>query len=296
MNLITLLKKIQYWIREKKHRLSHRSVSRREIEHRYKRIFGESLNTHNPETFTAKIACSMLEMLNEKIPVATMYADKLRARGFVEKRAGQEYLVPLLWHGRKPSQIPFSDLPEKYVIKTNHASDQVILVDHNLHKDDVLKKLNNWLNTNYYWDSREFQYFHIKPQIMIEEYLVTNNNQEILDYRFYCFSGVATIIQVDNNAHSINCFFDPDWNLLNLWYRPDAERPSLREPVTLSKMLQLAATLSADFDFVRVDLYEVNGKIYFGELTFTPVGGYMKFNSHAWDLQLGREWNSFLNS
>jgi hypothetical protein len=292
MKPTNLVKQVRRWGVSKKRRLLHRSISRRAILARYEKLFGQPLDTHNPETFSAKIACRMLAMLNEKIPTASLYADKLRVRDFIANKIGPEYLVKLLWHGSRPKDIPFSSLPVSCVIKTNHACAQVILVDNDLDRHAAIKQLDEWLGVNYYWDSQEFQYYHIKPEIMVEEYLSNNSGHELLDYRFYCFNGIVKVIQVDNHEHSINCFFDPDWNLLDLWYRDGVPRPLLPEPASLPEMLKVAAKLSEDFDFVRVDLYEIDREIVFGELTFTPVGGYMKLNSPAWDLKLGQEWKS----
>jgi len=112
---------------------------------------------------------------------------------------------------------------------------------------------------------------------------------EPLDYRFWCFNGNPCVIQADNHAHDINPFFDSEWNLLDLYYRDGSARPALARPKNFEQMLVVASTLSEGFDFVRVDLYNVDGQIYFGEFTFTPAGS-LKFRPEGWDLKLGQKW------
>ena len=111
-----------------------------------------------------------------------------------------------------------------------------------------------------------------------------------LDYRLWCFQGVPHAIQVDNNAHGINPFYDSDWKKLDLSYRAEFEDADIAKPVNLSEMLTVASKLAEGIDFVRVDLYNARGRVFFGELTFTPVGGNVKFNPESWDLALGQAW------
>jgi hypothetical protein len=203
---------------------------------------------------------------------------------------GERYLTRLYWQGFDPRRIPFDDLPERYVIKTNHGSGQVIFVNSTVNKEEVFAKLDRWLRINYYWRGREFQYFGIRPRVFIEEYLDDSVDGGPLDYRFWCFNGSPEVIQVDNHRHDINPFFDLNWNLLDLHYRTAAVRQHVAKPPNFDEMLQVASALSAEFDFTRVDLYNINGRICFGELTFTPVGGGLRLTPSAWDERLGQIW------
>ena len=124
---------------------------------------------------------------------------------------------------------------------------------------------------------------------MIEEYLTSEDGSSPLDYRFWCFGGVPEVIQVDNRAHDINPFFDKEWNLLDLHYREGASRPAIKKPANFQQMMHVASQLSQGFDFVRVDLYNMDGKVYFGELTFTPAGS-LKLRPQIWDSKLGEKW------
>ena len=204
-------------------------------------------------------------------------------------KVGEQHLVKLLWHGVDPHAIPFDTLPAEYVIKPNHGSGKVIVVKGKVDRSDVISRLSVWLKSNYYWACREYQYYYITPRVMIEEYLRNQDVSGPLDYRFWCFRGIPEVIQVDNPAHDINPFFDTKWNLLDLYYREGASRPAIAKPSNFEQMILVASQLSAGFDFVRLDLYNVEGKIYFGEFTFTPAGS-LKLRPESWDLRLGEKW------
>ena len=147
-----------------------------------------------------------------------------------------------------------------------------------------------WKRQNFYWAQREFQYYHIKPRVMIEEFLDDGEPEGPLDYRIWCFGGTPEAIQVDNNAHSLNAFYTPTWELTDCTYRSTTGRKQVERPTNLSEMLEIASLLSKPFDFVRIDLYSVKGKAYCGEFTFTPTAGYNKFDPARWDLYFGEKW------
>jgi hypothetical protein len=276
-------------LKKLKMRLFRRSYGERILMEQYTNVTGRRLNLTNPHSFSEKLYCRMISWNRRQDPIYTRLTDKYTAREYVSSKVGEQYLVKLLWHGKDPSAIPFDTLPSEYVIKTNHASGQVILVKGYTDRAHVISKLSRWLKTNYYWGSPEYQYYHIKPQVLIEEYLGNKDGIGPFDYRFWCFGGIPEIIQVDNHAHDINPFFDVEWNLLDLHYREGAPRPLIEKPKNFERMLFVAAQLSTGFDFVRVDLYNVEGKIYFGELTFTPAGS-LKFQPAVWDTKLGEKW------
>ncbi len=146
------------------------------------------------------------------------------------------------------------------------------------------------LGRNYYWECREFQYYNIMPIALIEDFIDDGEVNGPLDYRFWCFQGKPEIIQVDNNAHDINPFYDLEWRKLDLRYRNDCRDVVVQQPENFDEMLRVATKLATGIDFVRVDLYNVKGEIYFGELTFTPVAGRLKFQPEIWDRKLGQKW------
>ena len=273
-----------------KKQLLRRSEGRRILLERFERTQGRSLDTTNPQSFSEKLYCRMIALNQRPNPHFTGVSDKFAARAYVAGKIGEQHLVKLLWHGEDPGTIPFDNLPAEYVIKTNHGSAQVMVVKGHADREEITGKLAVWLKRNYYWAAREGQYYDIKPRIMIEEYLRSQDGCGPLDYRFWCFGGVPEVIQVDNHAHDINPFFDTQWNLLDLYYRDQAARPYVAKPKNFEHMLNLATRLSARFDFVRIDLYNIDGDIYFGEFTLTPTSGHLTLRPDCWDLKLGEKW------
>ena len=221
-----------------------RSDGERLLLEQYARETGKQLNRINPQTFSEKLYCRMISWNRSHDPLFTQLADKYAVRDHVRNKIGQEHLVKLLWHGTDPNAIPFDTLPAEYVIKTNHGSAQIIVVRGEADRHEIIQKLTNWLKSNYYWGGREHQYYHIKPRVMIEEYLKNEDGSGPLDYRFWCFGGVPEVIQVDNRAHDINPFFDTEWNLLDLHYRAGASRPAIRKPCEFSADDAMASKLS----------------------------------------------------
>lgn len=260
------------------------------IRDRYLRTFGKVLDTENPKLFSEKLFLRMILGNSGCYTEFANLADKYRVRGFVKNKIGEEFLPKLLWSGTDPESIPFDLMPEKYVIKTNHGCGGNIIVRNDVNRIETVKKLQHWLGENYYWDDREFQYYTIKPRIVIEELLDDGIKNGPLDYRFWCFDGKPVVIQVDDHCHEINNFYDNDWNSLELSYRDKAIEADIERPPKLDRMIELASRLSSGFDFVRVDLYNIHGRIYFGELTFTPVAGRLKFKPDSWDVKLGNLW------
>jgi hypothetical protein len=277
-------------LRSIKRGVMHRSEGEDILLQKYARVHGTQLNLTNPQKFTEKLFCRMISLNRKNNHKITQLSDKYTAREYVSSEVGKEHLIKLLWHGEDPSAIPFDTLPTEYVIKTNHGSGQIIVVQGKADRSEVINRLSVWMKRNFYWSNREYQYYHIKPRVMIEEYLRNQDGSGPLDYRFWCFNGVPEVIQVDNRAHDINPFFDTKWNLLDLYYRESASRPAIAKPINFEQMMLIASRLSVGFDFVRVDLYNIDGKIYCGELTFTPVGGGLKLRPESWDLKLGEKW------
>jgi len=228
-------------------------------------------------------------------PRFTQLADKYAVRTHVARTVGEEYLIKLLWEGNDPHAIPFDRLPVEYVIKPSHAAGQVIIVKGHANRDEIIRTVSGWLANNYYWHGRESQYYGIPPRIVIEEYLTNEDGSPPLDYKFYCFNGVPDQIIVRNHTHDIHPIFDTTWSLLDLVVSNCTTRPLVPKPVSLEEMLAFAAKLSAGFGFVRVDLYNVKGRVYFGELTFTPAAGIIKYTPESWDLKHGEKWDLSLD-
>lgn len=267
-----------------------RLYGERLLRRRFNDLHGKKLDLKNLNTFSEKLFARMILVNKDGNPTFTRLSDKYLVREYVREKIGDEHLVRLLWHGTNPLAIPFDSLPQKCVIKTNHGSAFVIIVDGKCDRNEMIDTLQIWLNGNLYWVHEEYQYFDIVPRIMVEEFIEDGVPDGPLDYRFWCFNAVPEVIQIDNYAHSINPFYDVSWNKLDLHYREKTEIRDVRKPNNLEQMLSVATKLSKDFDFVRVDLYNSNGQILFGELTFTPAGGNFRFKPESWDMRLGQRW------
>jgi TupA-like ATPgrasp len=256
----------------------------------YRTVHGKDLNIEAPKTFTEKLFCRMLSVSQHGDPTLTRLADKFLAREYVRAKVGNDHLVDLLWTGFDPAKIPFDNLPEKCVIKANHGSRMNIFLQGKYDRRNVIETMRRWLNTNYYYEDREYHYYDIKPRILIESHLDDGQKDGPLDYRFWCFNGRPEVIHVNNHRRGINPFYDLGWQKLSLRYaldRPDVDIP---KPENFESMLAIASKLSFGLDFVRLDLYNVHGRIYFGEFTFFPVAGRLRFVPDHWDLKLGRKW------
>lgn len=279
-------------LRQLKRHLRRRSEGEAILLERFAEHYGRPLDLDAPQTFTEKLFCRMVRWNRRMDPRFTALTDKLAVRSYVSERLGDDYLPALSWQGRGAAGIPFDALPPRYVLKTNHGSGQVIRVAGGVDRGDVARRVSGWLASNYYWRYREFQYFRIPPRAFAEEYLECADGSEAVVYRFWCFGGVPRLLNVGNYARSMTPFFDTNWNKLELATKPNANQPLLEKPRHFDRMLTAAARLSEGIDFVRVDLYNVDGRIVFGELTFTPAAGVFKFRPAEWDRKLGAMWTS----
>jgi len=272
------------------------------INRRYQEHFGTYPDLCDPRKYSEKIQWRKLFDRNE---IYTLCADKYRVREYVSERIGKEYLIPLLQVCESPEQIDYSTLPHSFVIKTNHASRTNILVEDSstIDKDEIGEKLTSWLKLNFYRElpegkanqGREWQYRDIKPLVMIEEMLKEDEGGTPNDYKIHCFrknSGTEVFIQLDLDrfANHERNIYDESWNRLPFSYAYEQSETDIEKPVALDKMIDIAKSLSEAFDYVRVDFYLVKGRIFFGELTFTPENGFGKFVPPEFDSLIGDKW------
>ncbi len=267
------------------------------IQYKYWRVFGRYCNLNKPLKYSEKIQWAKLHRRNELL---TTLSDKVLVRKWVADRIGEEYLIPTI--GKvysKPEDICFGELPSKYVIKVNSGSGfNVIVNDSSTIDIEAIKKdLDRWLSYNYAFSLYELQYKNIEPKIIIEKNLMDNGIIDVPDYKFFCFGGkvfCSYTMSEYTNDHSKGKlgFFDREYNLLPYYradYAPITEQ--MDKPKNYEKMVDLAETLAQGFSHVRVDLYNIKGKIYFGEMTFTNAGGFCRFVPEEFDLILGKQWN-----
>ena len=252
----------------------------------YRRKFNKKLNLKNPKTFSEKIQWIKL---NETNPLMTICSDKVLVRDYVKNIIGEDYLIPVLGVYDSVDEIDFDNLPDEFVIQCNHDSSSTnIITDKSQITDDLKKFYKERLKENYYNYTRERHYKNIIPKIVVSELLKDEEtHEEIKDYKLFCFDGKVKYIQVDSTRFSNHqrTVFDVNWNKVNSKWRYEYCNPEPSKPEQLSEMIEIAEKLSKDFYLVRVDLYNINKKIYFGELTFTPVSGFEKFEKEEFDLE-----------
>lgn len=260
---------------------------------RYKLETGNTLHLKNPERFTEKI--QWLKLHNRK-EIYTRFVDKYLVKEYVSNKIGQEYIIPLLGVWDNPDEINFEKLPDKFVLKTTHGGGNggVIICNNKKIFDTVQaqNKLHNALKSKIYPEFREWPYKHVKPRIIAETLLELDNIKDLTDYKIFCFNGSPKYIQViqDRSTNETIDFFDVEWNHMPFYgLNPKCKNSnySIKKPVNLEKMIDIARTLSENIPFLRVDLYNLNGRIYFGELTFFPGSGFGKFTPDQWDYKLG---------
>jgi hypothetical protein len=279
------------WVKTVGRMVFRRTAGERLIRASYERHYGKKPDLGNPRTFSEKVFRRMIALERKSDQSFTALSDKYLVRDYVRHRIGSTHLIKLLWHGSDPRRIPFDTLPLPYIIKTNHGSGGHIFVRDQIDRADVIERLRVKLRENYYWCAREFQYLHIEPRVMIEEVLDDGVPGGPLDYRCWCFHGKVRLIQVDTHDHSALAFYDPSWRKVDMRHRPARGGiEEVPEPANLAELIDVAETLSWGIDFVRVDLYQVQGRTYFGELTFTPRAGLYNFEPEGWDRQIGEWW------
>ncbi len=262
---------------------------------------GRIINLKNPKLFSEKIQWLKIY---DCTPIKTRLADKILVRDWVKEKIGEKYLKKVYGIYEKYEDIDFSKLPDEYVIKTNHGCNMQLLVIEGGKPDKFQKeRFNNFLKINYAFKSGyEMQYKDIKPLIFTEEYIKNfhppcQNSSDFSDYRpelfeylIFCFNGEPKLILFASGKRSDRVYctmFDTKWNNLHFNYGGYLHENEVPTPENLDKMLEIARILSKDFKFVCVDLHNVDGKIYFGEMTFTPASGYMKFKPRKYDRILG---------
>lgn len=254
----------------------------------------QKLNLTNPKSFNEKL--QWLKLYDHR-PEYTIMVDKYEVRKYISEQLGEEYLIPLLGAWDSPDAIEFEKLPEQFVLKCNHNSGLGMCIckdKSKLNYCKVRKELKKGLKQDYYLTSREWPYKDVKRKIICEKFLENKNGGEILDYKIHNFNGEPKMILVCSKRFSKEGlhedFFDTDWNKLYLG-RPNCFRTKekIDKPKELEKMLSFSKKLSQGYPFMRTDFYEVDGKLYFGEITFYPASGLEKFAPEKWDNILG-EW------
>lgn len=259
------------------------------IKWRYTSKTGRKLDISEPKTFNEKLQWLKL---HDHRPEYSRYVDKYAVREFIADTVGSEYLIPLIGVYDTVDSIPFESLPNAFVLKCTHDSGSVFIC-----KDKTLmdlaatkKALQKALRKNLYWKTREWPYKQVKPRIICEKYMEDESGYELKDYKIFCFSGQPKFIQVDFNRFSNHTrnMYDLDWNLIPFTIKyPNDPNTVITKPLQLEKMIEIASKLSQGIPHLRVDLYSINDKIYFGEMTLYHGSGNEIFTPDSYDLLLG---------
>lgn len=260
----------------------------------YFKNFKKFPNMKNPGDFNEKLQYLKLNTYYEN-PVITQCVDKYRVRAYLEKKGFSDILPGLIAGGMTDAnEIAelWDTLPESFVIKCNHGCGYNILVNDKSKTDvnEVVKQLDAWMKEDYWKYYCEPQYKDVEKCMLIEQYLA----DDIKTYKFYCFNGEPRVLYVSENGPNGEKdlyldYFDMEWNHLDITLDGHQHNKRTIEcPESLDRMKNMARKLSADFPFVRVDLYDVDGKVYFSELTFIPTGGNMKLTPNRYIDEWGK--------
>ena len=249
----------------------------------------KKLNLDNPQTFNEKIQWLKL---HDRKPEYTKMVDKYEAKKYVADLIGEEYIIPTLGVYDKFEDINFDKLPNQFVIKCTHDSGGVVICKDKkkLNMKQTKKKINKSLKKNYFYNGREWPYKNVKPRIIIEKFL---SEKELIDYKFFCFNEKAKYIFIaKGKAHSTQReagFYEIDLTKKAPFKRTDIKEigQTIRKPKNYDRMIQLAEILSKGHIFLRVDFYNIEGKIYCGELTFYPNSGFLPIVPEKYNKKLG---------
>lgn len=261
---------------------------------RWRCEMGYSLPWDQPRTYNEKLQWLKLYDRN---PQYTIMVDKYLVKRYVSNLIGEEYLIPTLGVWDSADEIDFDSLPNRFAIKCNHNSGTGMFICKDktqMNVQKVKEGLRRGLNENYYLNNREWPYKDVPRKIIAEQFMEDRKTGELRDYKFFCFNGLVKGLFIatgrSKGEHAV-CFdfFDENFNHLPIKHGHPNALKTPEKPDTFEEMKRIAATLSRGIPSVRVDLYEINGKVYFGELTFTHWGGFMPFEPPEWDLTFG-EW------
>ncbi|MEG0237312.1 MAG: ATP-grasp fold amidoligase family protein [Cetobacterium sp.] len=274
------------------------------INNQFEKEFGYKIDfTKEPKTFSEKIQFRKIYSSNKKNELYTLCSDKYLVREYVAKKIGKEFLIPLLLVTKKLSLEQWEKLPDKFVAKANHNSGPVQIVS-NKNKENakkIIAELEFQLKIDYGVISLEEFYSNIPKKIIIEKFL-NFKGKSMQDYKFHCFNSgeifVEHILERNENVKEKKVlktnFYDENWNKLNFSIGTEIYNENINKPKNFEKMKNIAKKLAEDFDYVRVDLYNLDGKIYFGELTFSGDSGLQEFSIKKWNIKFGEIWNQQL--
>lgn len=262
----------------------------------YKKSLNKTLNLKNPETFNEKL--QWLKLYNRN-PLYTTLVDKFAVKQWVSKKIGPQYIIPTYGVWNRFDDVEFDKLPNQFVLKCTHDSGGVVVCKNKMSFDKAAarKKITECLKRNYYYSGREWPYKNVQPRIIAEKYMEDKEQGELRDYKFYTFNGEPHFLLLATNRLSSSKelnfdYFDMSFNhlpLVNHWHPNNTDGiPS--KPIHFEEMKQLARKLAEGIPHVRVDFYEANGLVYFGEMTFYDMSGFLRLSPPTWE----KEWGDLI--
>jgi len=252
--------------------------------------FHKFANLKKPRTYNEKLNWLKLHDHN---PAYIKLVDKYEVKPIIADLIGREYIIPTIGVWDNFDDIDFGQLPDQFVLKCTHDSEGLVVVKDKttLDKSAIKKKIEAAIKQNFFYIGREWPYKEVKPRIIAEPYLEDHIDGELRDYKFFCFNGEpkAMFIASDRAINEVKFdYFDLSFKHLDIKQKyPNAG--NVRKPVTFDKMIELSKIISKGYPHVRVDFYEVNGKVLFGEFTLYHFSGFMPFQPEEWDMLFG-EW------
>ena len=257
---------------------------------RFKQHHGYLPNLLAPKTFNEKL---LRRKIFDRNPRFAPMADKVLVKEFVSKTIGSQYVIPTLWSGKSLPPAEERTWPLPFVIKANHGCgwNHFVLTEKDLDWPAIEKVLDDWMSQTYGVYDGEWLYGKIDPQILIEPYISTLDSLP-RDYKCWVFNGKMAFIEViaQRTGGYHEAYFDKDWNEIDIIWESTPGNYEYPRPESFDKIVEFAETLSAGFDFVRADFYEIDGKPLFGELTFLPGSGAYKLDTKDMDLFIGSFW------
>ena len=262
------------------------------VNSKYRLSLGRTIQWSKLERFTEKLQWIKL---HDRNPLFTRLVDKYEAKKIVSKIIGNQYVIPTIAVFESTDDIDWDKLPNQFVMKCTHNSGTGLCICRDktmLDKESAIENIRHGMKTSHYLGGREWPYKNVKPRIIVEQLMKDDNGEDLKDYKFYCFHGVpiyCQVIQGRSTQETID-FYDMDWNhqpFIGLNPSVSNAKNLDEKPRNFEEMKKIASTLSENFKFARIDLYDIKGRVYFGEVTFFPFSGFGVFKPDSYDFKLG---------
>ena len=282
----------RFWRKFSKTKLFNYIPDKMAVKIKYRNHFLKKLDLKNPVTFNEKL--QWLKLYNRR-PEYTMMVDKYAVKKYIADLIGEQFIIPTLGVWDSFGEIDFENLPEKFVLKCTHDSESVKIITNKsmINQESLRRFFEKKLSRNFFYACREWPYKNVKPRIIAEKYLEDLAAEELIDYKFFCFNGEPCFLYVSvglqNHSTAKISFYDLFGNELPFFRSDFNPYHNAKMPNDMNLMIETAREIASGINapFVRVDLYEVNNRALFSEITFFPCGGYLPFKPEEWDEKIG---------